>query len=99
MKVAGTEGALVGVLVRGHGSHVRADLQRSRVQAGQAVEEIPIPRAAGEVFELEDQFARFVQLHPRRESAGRHAAWMASGRCACASSAESVQRGTPVAID
>ena len=35
------------------------------------VEDIPIPRAAGEVFELEDQFARFVQLHSGRESAGR----------------------------
>lgn len=32
-----------------------------KVQRGTALEEIHIPRAAGEVFELEDQFARFVR--------------------------------------
>jgi myo-inositol 2-dehydrogenase/D-chiro-inositol 1-dehydrogenase len=59
-KVSGTEGALwaswSGAMDRTFEPTFSLQLQR-----GSTVEEVPILRPAGEVFELEDQFARFLQ--------------------------------------
>jgi myo-inositol 2-dehydrogenase/D-chiro-inositol 1-dehydrogenase len=98
VKVAGTKGgfwaAWSGAIDRTFEPTFSLKLKR-----GDAVEGIPIPRAAGEVFELEDQFARFVHCI-RGES--RPAATSVDGEWSvrlCLAAQESVQRGTPVLID
>ena len=98
VKVTGTEGALwaawSGAMDRTFEPTFGLKLRR-----GEAVEEIPISRAAGEVFELEDQFARFVRCI---QGEGVPAATGVDGEWSvrlCLSAHESVQRGTPVAVD
>jgi myo-inositol 2-dehydrogenase / D-chiro-inositol 1-dehydrogenase len=69
-----------------------------KLQRGPTVEEIPIPRAAGEVFELEDQFARFERAIRTGESpaaTGEDGAWSVR---MCLKAQESVERGTVVKI-
>jgi myo-inositol 2-dehydrogenase/D-chiro-inositol 1-dehydrogenase len=60
VKVSGTEGALWASW-SGAMDRTFEPTFSLRVQRGAALEDVPIPRAAGEVFELGDQFARFVQ--------------------------------------
>jgi myo-inositol 2-dehydrogenase/D-chiro-inositol 1-dehydrogenase len=98
VKVAGTEGSLwaswSGAMDRTFEPTFRMQLER-----GGAVEEVPIPRAAGEVFELEDQFARFVRC---LRGEGVPAATGADGEWSvrlCLLAQESAQRGAPVAVD
>jgi myo-inositol 2-dehydrogenase/D-chiro-inositol 1-dehydrogenase len=98
VKVAGTEGALwaawSGAMDRTFEPTFSLKLKR-----GESVEEVPIQRAAGEVFELEDQFARFVRC-VRGE--GAPAATGVDGEWSvrlCLRAQESVERGTPVAVD
>jgi myo-inositol 2-dehydrogenase/D-chiro-inositol 1-dehydrogenase len=59
VKVSGTEGALWAAW-SGAMDRTFEPTFTLRVQSGGALEEIPIPRPAGEVFELEDQFGRFL---------------------------------------
>jgi predicted dehydrogenase len=69
-----------------------------RWQKGSSVEEVPIPKAAGEVFELVDQFARFVQAV---EAGGRPAASGEDGRWSvllCEKAQESITKGMPVSL-
>jgi myo-inositol 2-dehydrogenase/D-chiro-inositol 1-dehydrogenase len=98
VKVAGTDGALwaawSGAMDRTFEPTFRLKLQR-----GGAAEEIPIPRPAGEVFELEDQFARFVRC---LRGEGAPAATGVDGEWSvrlCLKAQESVERGTPVGVD
>jgi myo-inositol 2-dehydrogenase/D-chiro-inositol 1-dehydrogenase len=98
VKVAGTSGALwaawSGAMDRTFGPAFSLKLKRN-----EAVEEIPISRAAGEVFELEDQFDRFVRCI---QGEGAPAATGVDGEWAvqlCLNAQESVERGTPVAVD
>lgn len=70
-----------------------------RVQRGDQLETIAIPKAAGEVFELEDQFARFVAAI---ETGGAPAADGVDGLWSvrmCLKAAESVQTGAPVQVE
>jgi myo-inositol 2-dehydrogenase/D-chiro-inositol 1-dehydrogenase len=97
VKVAGTDGALwaawSGAMDRTFEPTFSLKLQR-----GDAVEEVPIPRPAGEVFELQDQFARFVRC-VRGE--GVPAATGVDGEWSvrlCLMAQESAERGTPVAV-
>jgi len=67
-----------------------------RVQRGSTLEEVPIARAAGEVFELADQFARFVQAIESGlplAATGEDGCWSVR---MCVKAQESVQRGTAV---
>jgi myo-inositol 2-dehydrogenase/D-chiro-inositol 1-dehydrogenase len=98
VKVAGSEGALwaawSGALDRTFEPTFSLKLRR-----GEAVEEVPIPRAAGEVFELEDQFARFVRC-VRGE--GAPAATGVDGEWSvrlCLKAQESAERGAPAAVN
>jgi myo-inositol 2-dehydrogenase/D-chiro-inositol 1-dehydrogenase len=98
VKVAGTEGALWAAW-SGAMDRTFEPTFSLKVKRGEAVEEIPIPRAAGEVFELEDQFARFVRCV---QGEGVPAATGVDGEWSvrlCLKAQESVERGTPVAID
>ena len=98
VKVAGTEGALSAVW-SGAMDRTFEPTYSLKLQHGEAVEEIPIAHAAGEVFELEDQFARFVRC-VRGE--GAPAATGVDGEWSvrlCLKAQESVERGAPVAVD
>lgn len=69
-----------------------------RLQRGDVLENVAIPRAAGEVFELEDQFARFV--HAIQDGAplaatGEDGLWSVR---ICLKAQESVLAGMPVPI-
>lgn len=95
VKLSGTDGALwaawSGAMDRTFEPSFSLKLQR-----GPDVEAIPIPRAAGEVFELEDQFARFVhavQTGTAPAATGEDGGWAVA---MCLHAAESVRRGTPV---
>ncbi len=69
-----------------------------RLQRGSNLEEIPIARSAGEVFELEDQFARFVQAiqtGPTPAASGEDGRWSV---LLCLKAQESVRAGVPVAL-
>jgi myo-inositol 2-dehydrogenase/D-chiro-inositol 1-dehydrogenase len=69
-----------------------------RVQRGSTLEEIPIPRAAGEVFELEDQFARFlqaVQTGTAPAATGTDGCWSVR---LCLKAQESVALAAPVSL-
>jgi myo-inositol 2-dehydrogenase/D-chiro-inositol 1-dehydrogenase len=59
-KVSGTDGALWAAW-SGAMDRTFEPTFSLRLQHGSKLEEVPIPRAAGEVFELEDQFARFLR--------------------------------------
>jgi myo-inositol 2-dehydrogenase/D-chiro-inositol 1-dehydrogenase len=98
VKVAGTEGAFWAAW-SGAMDRTFEPTFNLRLQHGGTVEEVPIPRAAGEVFELEDQFARFVRS---LQGEGAPAATGVDGEWSvrlCLKAQESVQRGTPVAVD
>lgn len=103
VKVSGTEGALwaawSGAMDRTFEPSFHLKLQRGTAGAGPALEEIAIPRAAGEVFELEDQFARFVrciQDGTAPAASGEDGEWSAR---LCLKAQESVEKGLPVAVD
>jgi myo-inositol 2-dehydrogenase/D-chiro-inositol 1-dehydrogenase len=69
-----------------------------RVQRGTALEDVPIPRAAGEVFELGDQFARFVQAIQTGvapAATGEDGCWSVR---MCLKAQESVSLGAPVPL-
>ncbi|MCI0683749.1 MAG: Gfo/Idh/MocA family oxidoreductase [Gemmataceae bacterium] len=98
VKVSGTEGALwaawSGAMDRTFEPSFSLKLRR-----GEVLEEIPIPRAAGEVFELEDQFQRFVRCI---QSGGAPAATGIDGEWSvrlCLKAQQSVEKGMPVAVD
>jgi len=59
VKMSGTEGALWASW-SGPMDRTFAPSFSLRVQRGSTLEDVPIPRPAGEVFELGDQFARFL---------------------------------------
>lgn len=97
VKISGTEGAL---WASWSGAQDRT-FQPSfslKVQRGGNLEEIPIPRAAGEVFELEEQFAAFVRAIENGASppaSGEDGAWSVR---MCLKAQESVERGTIVEL-
>jgi myo-inositol 2-dehydrogenase/D-chiro-inositol 1-dehydrogenase len=96
-KVSGTEGALWASW-SGAMDRTFAPTFSLRLQRGDNLEDVPIPRPAGEVFELADQFARFLQAI---QSGVPPAATGEDGQWAvrmCLRAQESVQLGTPVAI-
>jgi myo-inositol 2-dehydrogenase/D-chiro-inositol 1-dehydrogenase len=69
-----------------------------RVMRGDSLEVVPIPRPAGEVFELSDQFARFVQAintGVAPAATGEDGCWSVR---MCVKAQESVRLGTAVAI-
>lgn len=69
-----------------------------KLQRGSTLKEVPIPRAAGEVFELEDQFARFLRCLQTGEppaARGEDGAWSVK---MCLQAQESVKRGLPVEL-
>lgn len=97
VKASGTEGALwaawSGAMDRTFEPTFSLKLRR-----GENVETIPVPRAAGEVFELEDQFAHFVRAI--REgvapaATGTDGAWSVK---MCLKAQESVESGRPVEL-
>jgi myo-inositol 2-dehydrogenase/D-chiro-inositol 1-dehydrogenase len=98
VKVAATDGALWAAW-SGATDRTAEPAFRLQLRRGEAVEEVPLPRAAGEVFELEHQFAHFVRC-VRGEAVP--AATGLDGEWAvrlCLMAQESVERGTPVAVD
>jgi myo-inositol 2-dehydrogenase/D-chiro-inositol 1-dehydrogenase len=97
VKLSGTDGAMwaawSGAMDRTFEPTFSLKLQREGT-----LETVPITRAAGEVFELEEQFARFVEAI--RTSApptvsGEDGAWSVR---MCLKAAESVRLGQPVPI-
>jgi myo-inositol 2-dehydrogenase/D-chiro-inositol 1-dehydrogenase len=97
VKVSGTEGALWAAW-SGATDRTFEPTFSLRLQRGAALEEVPIPRAAGEVFELEDQFARFVQAVQAGASpaaTGEDGSWSVR---MCLKAQESVRLGVPVSL-
>ncbi len=97
VKVSGTEGALwaswSGAIDRTFEPTFALRLQR-----GSTLEEVPIARSAGEVFELEDQFARFVQAIQTGVSppvTGEDGLWSVR---MCLQAQQSVLTGVPAAL-
>lgn len=69
-----------------------------RLQKGSTLEEIPIARPAGEVFELEEQFGRFikaVQTGTAPAATGEDGRWSVA---MCLQAQESVRMGTPIEL-
>ena len=69
-----------------------------KVQRGSTLEEVPIVRKPGEVFELEDQFARFLQAIEKGAppaATGEDGCWSVK---MCLKAQESVRLGAPVAM-
>lgn len=98
VKVAGTNGAFWATW-SGATDRTFEPTFSLRLKRDERVEEVPLPRPAGEVFELEDQFARFVRCI---QGEGTPVATGLDGEWAvrlCLSAQESVERGTPVAVD
>lgn len=97
VKLSGTDGALWAAW-SGAMDRTFAPTFSLKVQRGSDVEDIPIPRAAGEVFELEDQFARFVravQTGSAPAATGEDGGWSVR---LCLKAAESVRTGMPVSL-
>jgi myo-inositol 2-dehydrogenase/D-chiro-inositol 1-dehydrogenase len=97
VKLSGTDGALwaawSGAMDRTFEPTFSLKLQR-----GEALEQIPIPKAAGEVYELVDQFARFVQAvqgGAAPAATGTDGEWSVR---LCLAAQESVQRRVPVPV-
>jgi myo-inositol 2-dehydrogenase/D-chiro-inositol 1-dehydrogenase len=97
VKLSGTEGALwaswSGAMDRTFEPNFSLKLLRVA-----AVEDVPIPRAAGEVFELADQFARFtqaVQAGARPAATGEDGRWSV---LLCEKAQESIASGRPAAL-
>jgi myo-inositol 2-dehydrogenase/D-chiro-inositol 1-dehydrogenase len=96
-KVSGTEGALWASW-SGAMDRTFEPTFSLRVQRGAALEEVPIPRAAGEVFELADQFARFVravETGVAPAANGEDGCWSVR---MCLKAQESVTLGAPVPL-
>jgi hypothetical protein len=69
-----------------------------KLQRGTGVEVVPIPRAAGEVFELADQFARFalaVRTGGPPAATGEDGLWSVK---MCLKAQESVITGLPMSF-
>jgi myo-inositol 2-dehydrogenase/D-chiro-inositol 1-dehydrogenase len=97
VKVSGTDGALWASW-SGAMDRTFEPTFSLRLQRGSTLEEVPIPRGAGEVFELEDQFARFVQAIQTGISpaaTGEDGCWSVR---MCLQAQESVALGVPVPI-
>jgi myo-inositol 2-dehydrogenase/D-chiro-inositol 1-dehydrogenase len=97
VKVSGTDGALWAAW-SGAMDRTFEPTFSLKVQRGTVLEEVPIPRPAGEVFELVDQFARFVQAI---ETGAAPAATGADGCWSvrmCLKAQESAQHGVPVPL-
>ena len=96
-KVSGTEGALWASW-SGAMDRTFEPMFWLRLQRGPALEDVPIVRPAGEVFELEDQFARFVRAV---ETGAAPAATGEDGRWSvrlCLAARESARLGAPVRL-
>src|SRR5262249_8760493 len=94
-KVSGTDGALWAAW-SGATDRTFEPTFSLRLQRGPAVEEVPIARAAGEGFEVEDQFARFVravQTGGAPAATGEDGCWSVR---MCLKAAESVRARMPV---
>ncbi len=98
-KVTGTAGAVwaawSGALDRTFHPTYSLRLQRD----GGEVEELPVPRIPGEVYELEDEIARFVAAvagETRPAADGRDGRWSVA---LCAAAAESARSGAVVRLD
>jgi len=95
VKVSGTDGALWASW-SGAMDRTFEPAFSLRLRRGDAIEDVPLARAAGEVFELETQFAQFV--HAVQEGAplaatGDDGCWAVR---LCLKAQESVQRGVPM---
>jgi myo-inositol 2-dehydrogenase/D-chiro-inositol 1-dehydrogenase len=96
-KLSGTEGALWASW-SGAMDRTFEPTFSLRLQRGATLEEIPIPRAAGEVFELADQFARFVdavETGVAPAATGADGCWSVR---LCVKAQESVALGVPVPV-
>jgi myo-inositol 2-dehydrogenase/D-chiro-inositol 1-dehydrogenase len=96
-KVSGTDGALWASW-SGAMDRTFEPTFSLRVQRGSTLEQVPIARAAGEVFELADQFDRFVQAvetGAAPPATGEDGCWSVR---MCVKAQESVRLGTPVAL-
>ena len=97
VKMSGTEGALWASW-SGATDRTFEPTFSLRLQRGATLEDVPIPRAAGEVFELEDQFARFVQAIQTGvapAATGEDGCWSVR---LCVKAQESVSLGAPVSL-
>jgi myo-inositol 2-dehydrogenase/D-chiro-inositol 1-dehydrogenase len=97
VKVSGRDGALWAAW-SGANDRTFEPTFSLRLQRGSHLEEIAIPRAAGEVFELADQFDRFqraIQDGTPPAATGEDGAWAVR---LCVKAQESVERGAPVLI-
>ena len=97
VKLSGTEGALWASW-SGAMDRTFEPTFSLRLQRGAALEEIAIPRAAGEVFELADQFARFVdavETGVAPAATGEDGCWSVR---MCVKAQESVVLGAPVSL-
>lgn len=97
VKLSGTDGALWAAW-SGAMDRTFEPTFSLKVQRGPDVETIPIPRAAGEVFELHDQFARFVraiETGTAPAATGEDGGWSVR---MCLKAAESVRTGQPVTL-
>jgi myo-inositol 2-dehydrogenase/D-chiro-inositol 1-dehydrogenase len=97
VKVSGSGGALWAAW-SGAMDRTFAPTFSLKVQRGDALEEIPITRAAGEVFELEEQFASFlhaIQTKTPPAVTGVDGAWSVR---LCLKAQESAASGAPVGV-
>jgi myo-inositol 2-dehydrogenase/D-chiro-inositol 1-dehydrogenase len=97
VKVSGSEGALWASW-SGAMDRTFEPTFSLRLQRGPALEEVPIARSAGEVFELADQFARFaeaVETGVPPAATGEDGCWAVR---LCLKAQESVRLGAPVAV-
>jgi myo-inositol 2-dehydrogenase/D-chiro-inositol 1-dehydrogenase len=95
VKMSGTEGALWASW-SGAMDRTFEPTFSLRVQRGDSLQDLAIPRAAGEVFELEDQFARFlaaIETGVPPAATGEDGSWSVR---LCLKAQESVQLGAPV---
>jgi myo-inositol 2-dehydrogenase/D-chiro-inositol 1-dehydrogenase len=97
VKVSGTDGALWATW-SGATDRTFEPTFALRVQRGAAPEDVPLARSAGEVFELADQFARFVaaiETGAPPAASGADGAWAVR---MCLAAEESLRVGKPVAF-
>ena len=97
VKVSGTEGALWAAW-SGAMDRTFEPTFSLRLQRGSTLENVPIARPAGEVFELEDQLARFVravQAGGAPAATGEDGCWSVR---MCLAARESVRRGASVGL-
>ena len=97
VKLSGTEGSLWASW-SGAMDRTTEPTFTLRHQRGDALEVVPVPKMAGEVFELADQFARFVHAI---QTGGRPAADGEDGRWSvllCEKARESILQGSPALL-